>query len=89
MSRTRRVTTPRAPRCTTAPGKEPSPRPISAMSPSAVTISRAATAAARFWLAGPEPWVPVAQAPATEMCGSEARLRSAKPWRSRRLASGA
>ena len=46
-------------------------------------------AAARFWLAAPEPWVAVAQAPATEMCGSEARLRSAKPLASSREASPA
>ena len=30
-------------------------------------------------VAVPEPWVPVAQAPATEMCGSEPRLGSASP----------
>ncbi len=59
------------------------------MSPSAVTNSRAVMAAARFWLATPEPWVAVAQAPATEMCGSEAMLRSAKPLASSREASPA
>ena len=43
----------------------------------------------QVWLAAPEPCVAVAQAPATEMCGSEARLRSAKPWVSRRAATWA
>ena len=50
-------------------------------SPSAVTSSSPETAVARFPLLMPEPCVAVAQAPATEMCGSEARLCSAKPCR--------
>ena len=33
------------------------------------------TAVPRFPLASPEPWVAVAQAPATEMCGREAMFR--------------
>ena len=37
------------------------------------------TAAASGRFPSPEPWVPVAQAPATEMCGSEPRLCSAFP----------
>ena len=45
--------------------------------PSAVTSSMAETAVERLPLLLPEPWVPVAQAPATEMCGREARLWTA------------
>ena len=41
------------------------------------------TAPARDWLFTPEPWVPVCTAPATEMCGSEARLWIATPDSSR------
>ncbi len=37
------------------------------------------TADANVWLRLPEPWVAVATDPATEMCGSEARLASAQP----------
>ena len=37
------------------------------------------TAVARLPLPSPEPWVPVSHAPATEMCGSDARLGSARP----------
>ena len=33
----------------------------------------------RIPFASPDPWVPVAVAPATEMCGSEPVLCSAKP----------
>ena len=39
----------------------------------------AVTADANVWLRLPEPWVAVATDPATEMCGSEARLASAQP----------
>ena len=77
-----RVTTPSAPSPTTAPanvsgspsaderddlpvGRSPAPWP--------------STAVARLPLPSPEPWVAVAHAPATEMCGSEARLCSANP----------
>ena len=47
---------------------------------SAPTTSSATTAVARIPLASPDPWVPVAVAPAIEMCGSEPVLCSAKPW---------
>ena len=47
--------------------------------PSAPTIRTARTAVARFPLRSPEPWVPVAIAPATEMWGSDAMLCSARP----------
>ena len=49
------------------------------ISPSAVTTVMAETAVARFPFRSPEPWVAVAQAPATEMCGRDARLWSANP----------
>ena len=42
-------------------------------------MSSEATAVAREPFSTPEPWVPVATAPATEMCGSEARLPRAQP----------
>ena len=45
--------------------------------PSAVTSSSADTAVARLPLSSPEPCVAVAQAPATEIWGNEARLGSA------------
>ena len=57
------------------PSKSGSPRSASTMSPVEVTSCRARTAVAR--LPVPDPCVPVAIAPATEMCGSEARLCSA------------
>ena len=44
------------------------------MEPSWVTICMAETAVERLPLLLPEPWVAVAQAPTTEMCGREARL---------------
>ncbi len=68
---------PRLPSPATAPAKSPSPLGSVMTSPEAVTSSIMRTAAARFWLASPEPWVAVATEPATEMCGSEAVLRSA------------
>ena len=46
-------------------------------SPEAVSISSAETCVARFPFLMPEPCVAVLQAPATEMCGREARLCSA------------
>ena len=52
-------------------------------SPSAVTISRAEIAVARFPFFSPEPCVAVLPAPAIEMWGSEARLCSANPLLSR------
>ena len=85
MSSVTLVTTPSAPRLTTAP-RNVSPsfsRESVRTSPSAVTSSRAETAVARFPFLTPEPCVAVAQAPAMEMWGREARLCSAKPfsWR--------
>ena len=44
-------------------------------------------AADRILLRLPEPWVPVAAAPAMEMCGSEPRLCSAQPFFSSQDAS--
>ena len=61
------------------PSKSGSPRETRTSSPSDVTSSSPATAVARLPLATPEPWVAVATAPATEMCGSEARLCRASP----------
>src|SRR5580698_7025387 len=80
-SSVRLVTIPRAPSAiTTPPNRSPSPSRLSVTtSPPAVTICRADTAVARLPLAFPEPCVPVAHAPAIEMCGSEPRLRSAQP----------
>ena len=79
---------PRAPSPTTAPGNRPASASRSRVSrlPSAVTSSIARTAAGRLRLRSPEPWVAVAQAPATEMCGSEPRLGSAQPAASSRRA---
>jgi hypothetical protein len=71
------VTTPRPPSPTTAPGKSAEPASSVTRSPEAETSSSARTADGRFWLRSPEPWVAVAHEPATEMCGSEARLRTA------------
>ena len=70
------VTTPRAPRATTAPGKSaPSRSRVRVTtSPPALTSSIPRTAVARLPLRSPEPWVPVAQAPAREMWGREAVL---------------
>lgn len=79
MSSVTVTTTPSAPSPTTAPSNPSSPRRSVTGSPSAVTISIPATAALRFRLPSPEPWVAVAIEPATEMCGSEARLPSAYP----------
>ena len=59
------------------PSKSASPRAAATISPAEVTSSSAATAVARLPLPSPEPCVAVATAPATEMCGSEARLWSA------------
>jgi hypothetical protein len=78
-SRTSRVTTPSRPSATTAPAKRPSERSSTTTSPSGPTISTAATGDARHPLASPDPWVPVATDPATEMCGSDPRLGSAHP----------
>ena len=68
------MTTPSAPSATTDPAKSSSPRRTVRSVPSGPTISSAATADARFLLASPEPCVAVATAPATEMCGRDARL---------------
>ena len=69
------------------PSKSGSPRATVSSSPLDVTSSSAATAVARLPLASPDPWVAVATAPATEMCGSEARLCKAIPSRFRAPAS--
>ena len=61
------------------PSKSASPRARRDDVALEVTSSSAATAVARLPLASPEPCVAVATAPATEMCGSEARLCSASP----------
>ena len=74
-----RVTAPSAPSATTRPSKSGVAPRDRDTSPSEVTSSRPATAVARLPLASPEPCVAVATAPATEMCGSEARLCSARP----------
>jgi hypothetical protein len=85
------TTTPSAPSATTAPPKQSlsASRLSVTRSPAAVTSSTARTAVARLPLRIPEPWVPVAQAPATEMCGSDPRFGSAQPCRSRRAPSSA
>ncbi|KDP92431.1 hypothetical protein W824_00305 [Clavibacter cf. michiganensis LMG 26808] len=57
------------------------------VSPSAVIISSAATAVPRLPLPMPDPWVAVAMAPPTEMCGSDARLWIARPSSPRSSAS--
>jgi hypothetical protein len=81
------VTTPSAPSPTTSPSKSGSPLEAVGVSPEAVTSSRPATAVARLPLASPEPWVPVATAPATEMWGNDARLARAIPSAARASAS--
>jgi hypothetical protein len=82
MSSVTLVMTPRAPSPTTAPRKtSPSlSRESLTMSPVPVTISSAETALDKFLFVSPEPWVPVLQAPAIEMCGNEARLCKANPF---------
>ncbi len=67
------------------PAKSGSPRLTVRSSPSGPMNSNAATAVARFPLRSPEPCVPVAIEPATEMWGSEAKLCSANPasWTAR------
>jgi hypothetical protein len=57
--------------------------------PSATTISTARTDDASGPLPTPEPWVPVATDPATEMCGSDAMFGSASPCRCTSRASSA
>jgi hypothetical protein len=79
MSSVIRVTAPSAPNPTTIPLKSRSPLEAVRTSPSELTSSSSATAVARFPFASPDPWVAVAIAPATEMCGSDARLASAIP----------
>lgn len=74
------VTTPRAPSEVTAPPKRGSSRPMASTEPSAVISSTSRTADESGPLPTPEPWVPVATEPATEMCGSEAMFGSARPW---------
>jgi hypothetical protein len=61
------------------PSKSGSPRSAVITSPSDVTSSTALTAVARLPFPSPDPCVAVATAPATEMCGSDARLARARP----------
>ena len=72
---------PSAPSETTDPANaSPSAARLSVTSsPSARTSSIATTAVDRFPSRSPDPCVAVTQAPATEMCGSDARLWSARP----------
>jgi len=81
VSSVRLATMPSAPRATMVPGNVSgsAARERWISSPLAATISIALTAVERHWLARPEPCVAVAQAPMTEMCGSEARFGIAKP----------
>ncbi len=73
------VTTPSAPSDTTVPSNESLERCTVTTSPDAVTRSNPATEAASPWLRSPDPCVPVAHAPTTLMCGSEARFGTARP----------
>ena len=61
------------------PSKSGSPRETRSSSPAEVTSSSAGHRGRQVAVATPEPWVAVATAPATEMCGSEARLCRASP----------
>jgi hypothetical protein len=79
VSSSRLTVTPSAPRETTEPGKSASSRVSVTSSPSALMKVMPETAEASVPLASPEPWVPVEQAPATEMCGSDPRLCRARP----------
>lgn len=83
------MTTPSAPSEVTAPSKPVSSRPIVRAEPSAVISSTSRTAEASEPLRMPEPCVPVATDPATEMCGSEAMLCRASPCSWTRRASSA
>ena len=87
MSRVTRTTMPNAPRPTGMPSKPSSFLVAWRSSPSAATYSMPAIAADRILLPLPDPWVPVAVAPAMEMCGSEPRLCSAQPLLSSQDAS--
>ena len=70
-----------APSETTVPASSPGAvaRRTSTSDPSALTISSPATAAARLRARSPDPCVPVAHAPATEMWPSEAIASRASP----------
>ena len=63
------------------------PRVLLTTSPEAVTSSTERTAAASSALPSPEPWVAVAQAPATEKWGIDGRLCRAQPRSCRWVAS--
>ncbi len=78
-SRVSAVTTPSAPSEVTAPPNRSSSRPIVTVEPSAVTSSTSRTIVESGPLRTPEPWVPVATDPATEMCGRDAMLCNARP----------
>ena len=81
------MTMPRAPRPTTVPSKSASPRETVRSRPAPSSRVRRVTAVASDRLPSPDPCVPVATAPATEMCGSDARLASAQPRACRRVAT--
>ncbi len=84
----RSVTTPNAPSPITRPSKSGvSSRDTVTRSPPGTTRRIARTLAARTRLPTPEPCVPVAHAPATEMCGNEPRFGSANPAASSRCVS--
>ncbi len=89
MASVRRVTIPNAPRptVTASINSGSSSREMLTRSPDAVASSMACTAVARLPLATPLPWVAVAHAPATEMCGNDARLARAHPSSCSRIAS--
>jgi hypothetical protein len=76
-----RVTMPNAPRLTTMPSKSCCPASTRRTLPSPTTISSPVTALDKALLPSPDPWVAVAIAPATVICGSDARLCSANPSR--------
>ncbi len=78
-SKVRAVQMPSTPKLGSTPAKSAWLRSMPSNSPSAVTISTADTAAAKQRARSPEPWVPVEQAPATEICGREPMVCSAKP----------
>ena len=75
-----RVTTPSAPSPTTVPSKSGSPRATDELAAGPDELEPR-HGVARSPFVSPDPCVDVATAPATEMCGSEARLASASPRR--------
>ena len=79
------VTIPSAPSPTTVPSWSGSPRRTVREAPDPSISVSPATAVASDAFVSPEPCVDVATAPATEMCGNEARLARAQPrsWSAR------